>query len=376
MTPRIALVGAFPFPLSQGSQRFLSDQARALQAAGARVTVFTYGVGDGHAPDDIELRRTPRWTNPRRLSSGLAVRKPLADLALTRLVLRSHRERAFDALLAHNAEAALAGFAARMRGGPPVVYVAHTLWQQELASHLPPGALAPAWPRLGAALDRFCARHSAAVLALTEAARVALSPHARGPIVVVPPGWRPEAEPSIEAVQRACARKGLEPGRYVVYAGNLDRYQGLELLDAAAAAVPELRCIAVTHARRPGRFRALETVHVASPQDARALVFGAGCVAIPRRALGGFPLKLIDAMEARRAIVGHTGLLGSLLHDESAWCLPPGAGAAQWAASLAALQRDNALRQRLGAGARTVLEGEHAWPKLADRTLQLISSLR
>jgi len=162
----------------------------------------------------------------------------------------------------------------------------------------------------------------------------------------------------------------------VVYAGNLDRYQGLALLDEAATALPELPCVAVTHAHRPSHFEALRTVHVAAPRDARALVLGASCVAVPRRVAGGFPLKLLDAMEARRAIVGHTGLLGGLRHGESAWCLPPGAGAAQWAASLAALQRDMPLRERLGAGARAVLEAEHAWPKLADRTLQLVASLR
>jgi hypothetical protein len=35
----VALVGAFAFPYPQGSQVFFAQQARALMAAGARVTL-------------------------------------------------------------------------------------------------------------------------------------------------------------------------------------------------------------------------------------------------------------------------------------------------------------------------------------------------
>ena len=376
MKPHIALLGAFPFPLAQGSQRYFADQARALENAGARVTAITYGSGAGRAPDDIALRRTPAWASPKYLGSGFAARKPLAALSLARILLQSHRAHGFDAVLAHNAEAALAALGARARGGPPVVYVAHTLWHEELPSHLPVRVPPSVGPTLGAALDRLCARRADGVLVLTETARAALAPHARGPVACIPPGWRPEPVPSAAEIREACTRKGLEPGGYVVYAGNVDRYQGLALLDEAAAALPELPCVVVTHAHRPTHFGALRSVHVSAPRDSRALVLGATCVAVPRRVAGGFPLKLLDAMEASRAIVGHTDVLSGLRHGESAWCLPPGAGAAQWAASLASLHRDAPLRERLGAGARTVLEAEHAWPKLADRTLQLVASLR
>ena len=376
MTLRIALAGAFPYPLPQGSQRFLTDQARALTSAGADVTVFTYGSGQGPAPADVALRRTPRRTSPARLASGLSPRKPLADVALSRTLLRSHRERPFRAVLAHNAEAALAAFAARARGGPPVIYVAHTLWREELACHLPADATSPLWARVGAALDRRCARRASGVLVLTRAARTELTPHASGPVALVPPGWAPEPAPPDAAIREACERVGVAPGGYVVYAGNLDRYQNLGVLAGAARRLPELPVVAVTHARDAGGLRGLRVAPGATVEQTRALVHGASCVAIPRRLAGGFPLKLLDAMAAARAVVGHGAVLGRLRHGESAWSLPRSAGAAQWAATLAGLQSEPALRDRLGRGARAVLETDHAWPKLADRTLQLVASLR
>ena len=380
MSLRLALVGAFPFPLAQGSQRYLADQAHALGDAGARVTVVCYGRGDGRSTDGLDLVRAPRWATPRRLASGLSARKPIADLELTLALLRAHRRERFDAVLAHNAEAALAGFSARAAGGPPVIYVAHTLFENELSSHLPeragPVKLSSSWERLGAVLDRRCARHADAVLVLTEAAQRALAPHTRGPLACVPPGRRAEPHPDVLEIDEICRRERLEPGGYVVYAGNLDRYQGLDVLDAAAAALPDVPCVAVTHAMGSGGFRALRPIRVASAKDARALVFGASLAVVPRRVAGGFPLKVLDAMEAGLAIVGHAASLGGLRHDESAWCLPADAEPDQWAAAVATLHSDPHLRARLGRGARAVLERDHAWPRLADQTLQLVASLR
>ena len=42
---RLAVLGAFPFPLPQGSQVFMREHTRALIEAGAQTTVLTYGRG-------------------------------------------------------------------------------------------------------------------------------------------------------------------------------------------------------------------------------------------------------------------------------------------------------------------------------------------
>jgi glycosyltransferase involved in cell wall biosynthesis len=346
---RLALVCAFPFPAPLGSQRFAAEQARALEAAGAEVELLSYGAS-------------------RALRRGLDPRKLGADAGLARALAAAQRARRFDAVLAHNAEAALVALALRPRLRLPVVYVAHTLWAEELRAWAP----LPFAASLGAALDRALARRADAVLVLCEAAWRALGPAARGPLARIPPGHTPGPAPDPAAIAGACARHGLAPEGFALYAGNLDRYQDLDVLDAAAAREPVLPIVVATHDARGARFATLRVIEVGSIDEARLLVHGAALALLPRWSAGGFPIKLLHYMEAGRAIVARARLADTLVHGESAWLLAEDAGPDAFAAALRTLAADRALRARLGAGARRALAERHAWPPLAAATLELV----
>lgn len=369
---RLAAVAAFPFPLSQGSQIFARDQLRALARAGADVTLICYGSGAADEPacDDIACERTPRALSPRALRAGPRLLKPLADAALLATCLGAQRRRRFQALLAHNGEAAVAALAVRALTRVPVVYVAHTLLGRELASYAPL-RLGPALDRIGGALDRAIARQADAVIALTGPAARALGPHARGPVEVIPPGATPAAPPDDARVAEACARAGLERGRFALYAGNLDGYQDLAVLEGAARRLPQLAIAVATHAPPPRATGALRTFRVRDHAEVRALAAGAALALLPRRRPGGFPIKLLSYMQAGRAIVASAGIVDELVHDRSAWLLPPDATAEDWADAIAALAADGARARRLGDEARALLASHHAWPQLAARTLTL-----
>jgi glycosyltransferase involved in cell wall biosynthesis len=94
---------------------------------------------------------------------------------------------------------------------------------------------------------------------------------------------------------------------------------------------------------------------------------------LPRRRPGGFPIKLLNYMEAARPIVAHREVAFGLEHGVSAWLLAPDAGPDALAAALRALAADPALAARLGAGARANLAARHMWPALARRTLELVA---
>jgi len=373
---RIAIVGAFPFPLPQGSQVYCGEQAGALRAAGADVVLVVYGSGAGALPEaarGVPIARVPRALSAARLASGPSPAKPVADVALAAVLVRAHRRRPFDVVLAHNAEAALAALAARPLIRRPVVYVAHTLWRHELASYAPaPLArrLAAPLARLGAGLDAALARRCDGVIALAPSAARALGPHARGPLAVLPPALAPGPDPAPADVAAACAHRGLAPGRFALYAGNLDRYQELGEL-AAAAARTQAPVVVATHA--PGRAPApLATAHVAGPGEARLLAFGAGVALLPRRAPGGFPVKLLNYLEARCAVVARCAVAEELADGESGWLLPDDAGPAAWAAAIDALLADPARAARLGAGGRARLERAHDPAALARETLAFL----
>lgn len=376
---RIAIVGAFPFPLPQGSQVYCAEQAGALRAAGAEVELLVYGRGAGALPAaarGLAITRVPRALSPHRLGSGPSAAKPLADLALAMILVRAHRRRRFDAVLAHNAEAALAALAVRPLLGRPVVYVAHTLWRHELASHAPaPLAqrLAAPLARAGAGLDALVARRCDAVLALAPAAGRALAPHVRGPLAVIPPMREPAPDPAPRAIADACARHGLEPGRFALYAGNLDAYQELTTLAAVARGV-RATVVVATHATGVAP-APLRTVHVRDAGETRLLAFGAGVALLPRRAPGGFPVKLLNYLEARRVVVARCSVAAGLVHDESACLLPDDAGPEAWAEAIDALLGDPARAARLGAGGRAALERAHHPGTLARATLDLLEGV-
>ncbi|MBW2272394.1 MAG: glycosyltransferase family 4 protein [Deltaproteobacteria bacterium] len=385
---RLAMIGAFPFPYPQGSQIFLADQARALCALGAAPVLLTYGRGAGAAPDDLELAPGPRWLSPRAMRSGPQWSKPAADAALAAAYLAEHRRESFDLALAHNAEAAAVALAARPFTGVPVLYVVHTILGWELSAY-GPERWRSALDAAGSLVDRAIARQADGILALCRDAAEILAPHSRGRIRVLPPGLDPSPPPSEDTQRESCDRQGLEPGRFVLYTGNLDGYQDLDLLAEAAAeldrqstegAARSVPIVVATHdasgseswlARSPR----LRCIQVPDFDEMRALTFAAGVLVLTRRRRGGFPVKLLNYMEAGRPIVAFEGIASGFEHRRNAWLLRRDAGARDVADALVALLDEPALGEALGHVARRHLEEQHSWPTLARRTLEFAEGL-
>jgi len=357
---------------------FLSEQVRALAAAGAAPTVLSYGTGRGEAALDLDRRATPGWSTPRNMRSGPSLGKPLADGALLAIYLRAHAESPFQVALAHNAEAAGVAIAARAWTGVPVIYVVHTVLRHELSAYGPPRA-ARLLGGVGAGIDRLLARRADALIVLCKTAKEELSRYARGPVVVIPPGLDPRADPH-ESEQRAlCRRLELPFRRFVLYAGNLDAYQDLPLLAESSRRWQRQGwpMVVATHdARRRPERAGLRCIELSSFAELRCLSFGAGILAAPRRRVGGFPIKLLNYMESRRPIVAHANVAPGLHDGESARLLPGDAGPAKWALALAQLSADDAAREELGSGGRRRLESAHRWSELAGATLAFTERVR
>jgi len=377
--PALALVGAFPFPYPQGSQVFMAEQARALARAGAAPVLFTYGRGQGAAPDDLAHRSAPRWTAPRRMRSGPHWGKPLADAALLATLRRQAGSR-FPFALAHNAEAACIALRARAATGMRVVYVAHTLLRHELSAYASE-RWRPLLDRIGGRIDRWIARRADAVVALSDEARDELAGFTRGPSIVLPPGHDPVAAPSPALRARVCARHGLREGTFALYTGNLDGYQELDLLAAAARRLPLSAPPIVVATHDADRIAArvdpglLRIVTVQGFEEMRALIHAARIGIVTRRRPGGFPVKLLNYMEAARPILAFANVAVGLRDGESARLLGPGAGEADLADALLALLGDGALRTRLGEGARRRLLEHHGWEGIAQRTLDFLAGI-
>lgn len=372
---RILSIGAFPFPYPQGSQVFAAAQARALTVAGADISLASYGTGEGELPGGLTWIPSSRALAPRSGRSGPSLAKPFADAALVSTVVRAQRARRFDVALAHNAEAAFVAAAVRGLTGLRFVYIAHTVMREELSAY-GPRQLRSLLDRVGGVIDARAAAGANAVIALSEAGRRTLSPFARDEISVIPPGLELRDAPSEEAMHAACRDAGVEPRRFFLYCGNLDGYQDLELLDAAAQTLGETSkgeygpVLVATHdASGAHRFQNLRVTELGDFASMRALQFAATALVATRRRTGGFPIKLLNYMEAARPIVAFEEVADGLIDGVSARLLDAGAGPDAIALALREFAETPTLGLELGAAAHEHLIAHHSWPDIAARTL-------
>ena len=418
---RLLLVGAFPYPHHQGSQVYFQEQAIALREAGADVELLTYAsrgpVGGDldrwRALDGFLHHKAPAWTAPSGLRSGPSLWKPLADLGLAyamndALASSSLDGASFDCVLTHNIEASIVSALCSMTrssAGPPVVYCVHTIMENELSSYskclktkrITPDSRFPdrisrcvkrIVDALGSHLDRFAARSSDGWIALTHSSKCVMKSASSSPggLIAPPiPDLRHRFFP-IDAGD-TCLRHKLVPDHYVLYSGNLDAYQELDQLKAAAQSLAHARTDPmllpiVIASQDPDvlaledQVTGLEVRHVETDHEMQGLISAARATITMRRAEGGFPIKLANSLAWGTAPIVFHGLEWGLRHKQDAWVADLERPAESLAEAIIALSLDASLAQQLGIGARRRYEIAHAPSVVAERTLALIEEVR
>ncbi len=347
-------VAALPYPTSQGTQAAIGCMVAALAREGRATALLTYGSGAG-AETRFEHRVTEGPIQPRSLRSGPSLEKLVADASLARALRAQAREA--DVVVAHHVEAAAIALALRL---PRWVFVAHTTLGPELPTYLP-RALGPIASRAGRALDRRLARAAPGLAAIsTHVARELEALAARQAVVLPVPIPAP-----VLRLERADARARLGLGQddeVVLYAGNLDRYQGLpvlvDALGALRASRPRARLLVATESDPatlrdalerscvPARFAPLATEH-----DRAAAHAAADVAVVTRGTPGGLPIKLLDAIAREVPVVAMRRALsgmdtpGVCVTDDDARAVARGLGAAL-DASLADREVSRALALR------------------------------
>ena len=292
MSYRIALVGACPYPVPQGSQIFLRDNALALQARGHEVHLVVYSYGLGPDPSGLTIHRSRHIPGEGKTAAGPSLAKPFQDLALAarlREVVARHR---IEAVIAHNYEALLVGLAAGKR---PLIYHAHNAMSDELPYYF----RWPHWPaKVGRWLDRTFPKRADQVIVPHQ--RLAGHLVVRGcdhdRVSIIPPPLRAgDFDP-------CSVKEGLPP---VLYTGNLDAYQNLGLLFAAMERVrkrfPEARLLIATS--EDAEFPDAEVIPVKGFDSLHRLLSEDSVLALPRVSWSGYPITILNAMAAGKAMV-------------------------------------------------------------------------
>jgi len=365
---KVAVVGACPYPVPQGSQIYLRDSALALRDLGHEPHLVVYGYGLGEDLSGLPLHRAAAIAGARKTVAGPSLLKPLLDCALVFTLRRVVREQGIDVVSAHNYEALAVALASGTR---PIVYYAHNALSDELPYYF---GGKPWAARLGRWADRCFPKRADHIVA----------PHARLKAHLIECGCDAERisviPPTVDVSAFNEADKNAELPT-VLYTGNLDTYQNLNLLfraiEIAHETIPTLSLTIATAARDTSNLPETSTQIVRTDEFASLKqALGQDAIfACPRVSWSGYPIKLLNAMAAGLPIVCCESAAHPLTHDTNGIVVPDNDPEA-FAEALVALAHNPARRAELGHRARETAAREHSLERIGTHLEDVLRGVR
>jgi glycosyltransferase involved in cell wall biosynthesis len=367
---RILLLAPHPFFQPRGTPIAERMLLQVLAAAGHEVEVLTFPEGDDPGVPGCRVHRAaaPRWA--RGVRPGFSPKKLVCDAGMLWKALRLIRRRRYDLVHAVE-ESAFMALLGKWLFGVPYVY--------DMDSGLA-GQMVDRFPALGRArgLLDFCERRAVRGSCGTLAVCGSLEDQARA---FHPAGLVARLEDVSLLAGSGDEGEGapldLHPPEWagdplVLYAGNLQVYQGIDLLLGGfvrtLAEVPAAKLIVVggtpeeiAHYRQEAVcLGAAAAVHFAGPRSVESLgrcLRQATVLVSPRTQGTNTPMKIYSYLDSGVPLVAtrlptHT----QVLDDEVALLVEPDPAAL--GRGVARLLGDRDLRERLAAGARQLAQRE------------------
>jgi len=369
---KILLLAPHPFYQERGTPMAVDLVLRVLSARGDTVDVLTYHEGQPMSYPGVRLHRigAVRWV--RNVRPGPSLKKLICDAALLGSALRMAQRGGYDVVHAVEESAFIALLIKRFFGVPYLYDMDSSLVEQIVDKYAWSRPLRP-WLRW---CERLMVRHAEVVLPVCDALGAIARSHGARRVTIL-------RDICLAAPLRADGR-GVEAelqqrlgvaGPIVMYVGNLERYQGIDLL---------LESFALAHRRRPDARLvviggAAASVHTYQAQarrlqlDSAALFLGprpvgqlgdylaAADLVVSPRVLGrNTPMKIYSYLGAGKAILAtdlptHTQVLDAGIAMLAAPSPVP------FAEAMLRLLEDASLRQRLGHAAQHAATARHSY---------------
>lgn len=352
---RILLLAPHPFFQQRGTpiaEKMLLD---TLAGRGHEIDVLTYPEGDDVEIPGCRILRIPRLPGVRNVQPGFSLKKLASDAVMLATVLRIARRRRYDLVHAVEESAFMALLARRMFGVPYVYDMDSGLARQMIDKF-------PFLRRLRRVLEGFekaAVRGSVATLAVCKS----LEDQARA---CRPDGLVARIEDVSLLGQSESEADDVPDGPVAMYVGNLQRYQGIDLLLESfrytLREVPDAKLVIIggdeESLRSYGGIG--ENVHFLGPRPVERLgayLRRATVLVSPRIHGENTPMKVYSYLDSGRPVLAtrlptHT----QVLTDDIARLADPEPVA--MGSALSELLTDARLRERLATAARNFAQRE------------------
>jgi len=371
-TRTLAAIAPCPFPVNHGTPGSIREIVQKQVRRGHDVHVITYPLSDRVEMDPrVKLHRVAMLGRSRRIQVGPTWRRPLWDfLAVLKLIGVGRREK-IELVHAYNYEGALIGWCACLVLRVPLVFTTFNTMEDELPSYeFLPRWIAEPFSRF---LDRRVPPLADRVIAISGELVDFLLDLGIEPerIDEIPMGIDPA---EIEGGDGDAIREryGIGDAPLVVYAGLLNIFQRIDiLLDAwvdVVQEVPEARLLLAAnylepddpdrlnaHCARAGIADSVVLTDERPFEEVKDFLAAADITVVPRPNCPGVPIKMLNYLAARKAVVTPEGSSKGLIDEKDALLARDG-DPAHLASQMLRLLKDTDLREKIAVGGRKALD--------------------
>ncbi len=376
MTPlHILVLAPQPFFQPRGTPIAVRSLVEHLAADGHRIDLLVYAEGQDVAIPNCTVHRAPKLPGIRGIRPGFSLKKVVADVALGIKALRMMRRERPDVVHAVE-ESAFIAMLGRGIYGIPYIYDMDSSLAQQLVEQLPPLVLLLPLLRL---CERAVVRASMGTVVVCRALEDIVRGHSPShPVARVEDSSLLEDDLSVvrEPLPDAARR-----GPVAMYVGNLERYQGIDLLlegfSRALREEPTAQLVLVGgpvqaiagYRARAEQLNIADNVHFLGPRPVSLLgnyLHQADVLVSPRIRGVNTPMKLYSYLDSGQPVLATRLPTHTQVIDDSVAVLvdpvPEAVGT-----GLVALFRDPIARAEFGSRGRRLARREFATQAVAQR---------
>ncbi|MGC1308919.1 MAG: glycosyltransferase [Phormidesmis sp.] len=389
------MLAPHPFYQARGTPIAADLVLRVLSERGDKVDLVVFPEGKDVQYPNVSIYRTPAFKILSNVRPGFSWQKLVCDAFLLLQAIRLAKSNRYDVIHAGE-EAVFIALLLKKVFGIPYVYDMDSSLAQQLIDKSPQLQFAK---RFFQACENLAVRNAKAVIAVCQALATEIQPYRPQKVAIIPDISMLNAPKT--RIQGAQNTAGLAPqmpvddlktqlgiaGPLMMYVGNLESYQGIDLLLASFAKAlpksPTAHLVAIggtpddiqKYQAQADRLNISANVHFVGPRPIAQLkpyLDQADMVVSPRTQGNNTPMKLYSYLDSGKALLAtnlttHT----QVLNCQIAWLAEPTVTA--FAEGISHLINHPDLRLSLGKAAQAYIAREHTYEVFSQKLSGLYS---